>query len=92
MDPSDHQKQVRKVLEGNERVWFHPEDEKLAIWYGGIYATIVDSRTFEEIDEIFLNSYDRSTHENEKALVVSLTTRGFDRTGHEQDDTRVIEQ
>jgi hypothetical protein len=92
MEPSEHQKQVRKVLEGNERVWFHPEKDRLAIWYGGLEVTIVDSCTFNEIDSLMLNSYDRSIHENEDALVVELVSRGYDRVGRTQDDTRVLEQ
>lgn len=91
MEASDHQRNVRQALEGNERVWFHPHEDKLAIWHGGPQVTIVSSRTFEELDVLNVKVFNRSMDEIEDAITVKLVSRGFDRVGRTQDDTRVVE-
>jgi len=87
---SDHQQNVRQILEGNERVWFHPHDDLLAVWHGGPQISIVNSRTFEEMNVINVKAHDRTMSEIEDAVTVKLASRGFDRVGRSQDNTRVI--
>lgn len=91
MTASDHQENVRRALEGNERVWFHPSEDKLAIWHGGPQVSIVSSRTFEDLDVLNVKVWNRTTAEVEDAVTVKLAARGFDRCGRTQDDTRVVE-
>ena len=86
----DHQEDVRRLLEGNERVWFHPNKPLLAVWHGGPQITIADSRTFEERDVMTVKTHDRDLPEIEDAVSVKLAGRGFDRVGRTQDDTRVV--
>jgi hypothetical protein len=88
--PSDHQRNVRQILEGNERVWFHPRKDLLAVWHGGPQVQIVNSRTFENTDVITVKTYNRELSEVEDAVVVKLAQRGFDRCGRSQDNTRVV--
>lgn len=88
---SDHQVNVQQALEGNERVYFHPFEDKLAIWHGGPQITIVSSRTWEELDVINVKTAMRSMSEIEDAVTVKVVGRGFDRVGRTQDDTRVVE-
>ena len=86
----DHQEDVRRLLEGNERVWFHPNQRLLAVWHGGPQVTIADSHTFEERDVMTVKTHDRDLPEIEDAVSVKLAGRGFDRVGRTQDDTRVV--
>lgn len=86
----DHQEDVRRLLEGNERVWFHPNKPLLAVWHGGPQITIANSKTFEERDVITVKVHDRDLSEIEDAVSVKLAGRGFDRVGRTQDDTRVV--
>jgi len=88
---SDHQKNVRQILEGSERVWFHPFDDLLAVWHGGPQISIVSSRTWEEMDVINIKSANRTLSEMEDAATVKLASRGFDRCGRTQDNTRLVE-
>lgn len=92
MEASTHQQNVRNVLEGNERVWFHPSDDLLAVWHGGPQIQIVSSRTFEEQKVISVKTYDRDLSEVEDAVAVKLWGRGFDRVGRTQDNTRVTKE
>jgi hypothetical protein len=87
---SEHQKTVRRALEGNERVWFHPFEDKLAIWYGGPQITIVSSRTFEDLTVVNIRSVGRTFEEMEVSAEVKVARRGFDRKGHSQNDTRLV--
>jgi len=87
---SDHQRNVRQILEGNERVWFHPFDDLLAVWHGGPQIAIVNSRTWEETDVINIKSANRTLSEMEDAATVKLASRGFDRCGRTQDNTRIV--
>jgi len=76
---SDHQRRVRQILEGNERVWFHPFEDLLAVWHGGPQVSIVSSRTFEEMRVFNVKTFDRSQSEIEDAASVKLIGRGFAR-------------
>ena len=89
---SDHQRNVRQILEGNERVWFHPHDDLLAVWHGGPQISIVSSRTFEEMKVINIKSANRTLEEMENAATVKLASRGFDRTGRTKDNTRLVKE
>lgn len=89
---SDHQRNVRQILEGNERVWFHPHDDLLAVWHGGPQIAIVSSRTWEEQDVINIKSANRTLEEMETAATVKLASRGFDRTGRTKDNTTIVSQ
>ncbi len=89
MTTSDHRQNVRRLLEGNERVWFHPHKDLLAVWHGGPQVTIASSRTFEDQKVIHVKAHDRDLSEIEDAVTVKLAQRGFDRVGRTQDDTRV---
>lgn len=91
-DPTDHQRRVRQVLEGNERVWFHPKKELLAVWYGGARIKIVNSQTYQEMEVVTVPTANREIHEIEDAVCVALARRGFDRVGRAQDDTRVVQR
>jgi len=91
MDASDHQKKVRQALEGNERVWFHPEDDKLAIWHGGPQITIVSSRTFEELEVLNIRTHGRTIQEAEISARMEVVQYGFDRVGRSQKDTNLVE-
>lgn len=74
---SDHQRRVRQILEGNERVWFHPFEDLLAVWHGGPQVSIVSSRTFEEMRCINVKTASRTLSEIEDAISVKLIGRGF---------------
>lgn len=87
---SDHQKKVARVLEGNERVYFHPFEDKIAVWHGGPQVQIVNPKTWKEIDVFNVKVANRGLSEIEDAVWVSLVKRGFDRNGRSQDDTRVV--
>ena len=91
MAMSDHQRNVQRVLEGNERVWFHPHKDLLAVWHGGPQVTIVSSRTFEQMNVINVKTANRDLSEIEDAVTVKVVGRGFDRVGRTQDNTRVVE-
>jgi hypothetical protein len=86
---SEHQRNVQRTLEGNERVWFHPHEDLLAVWHGGPQITIVSSRTFEELEVMNVKTVDRSLSEIEDAVSAKLASRGFDRTGRSRDSTSV---
>lgn len=90
MNRSEHQKNVQRALEGNERVWFHPEKEMLAVWKGGPRVHLVSSVSFKELDVFTVRAYDDMS-KTEDAVCVELARRGFDRCGRTQDDTRVVE-
>lgn len=89
---SDHQRNVRQLLEGNERVWFHKHDDLLAVWHGGPQIVIASSRTFEELEVMNVRSHNRDLSEIENAVSVKVVARGFDRVGRTQDNTRVIKE
>lgn len=88
---SEHQRNVRKALEGNERVWYHPTDEKLAVWHGGAQIIIVSSRTFEQMEMLTISAIGRSFEQMEDEATVKLAQRGFERTGRAPQETRLIE-
>jgi hypothetical protein len=88
-DVDENQKNRRRLFEGNERVWFHPNKPLLAVWHGGPQITIADSRTFEQAKVINVKAVDRDLSEIEDAVSVKLASRGFDRVGRTQDNTRV---
>jgi len=75
---------MRRALEDNERVFFHPEKALIAVWCGGATVNIYDPQTWEEVD-MFTQSIafrDDSTLEDvENAITVRLAERGFVREG-----------
>jgi len=88
-----HQRSVQRALEGNERVWFHPHEDKIAVWYGGACISVYNSKTWDEFDELSVKTIggdgEKSIAEMEDSVVMKLAARGFDRVGRTQDDTRV---
>ena len=89
-EASKHQQNVRRVLEGNERVWFHPHDDLIAVWHGGPQIQIVNSRTFDDVDVMNVRATGRTKTEIENAVSFKLTRLGFDRCGRTQDNTRIV--
>jgi hypothetical protein len=86
---SDHQVAVQQALEGNERVWFHPFKDRLAVWYGGAKVKIIDSATWEQLDMFMVRVSNFDMEEIENQVEIELMGRGFDRVGRTQNDTRV---
>jgi hypothetical protein len=75
----------RRVFEDNERVWFHPHNGQIAVWYGGATVNIYDAETFEEVD-MFTQSMAFGDHELEKletAIDIRLEQDGFVREGRD---------
>lgn len=77
---SDYQRRVQRALEGNHGVWFHTEDERIAVWYGEWGAPIYDSRTWEEVDYVEI-PIGGCLHDRDERIDIALTERGFDRWG-----------
>ena len=75
---------MRRALEDNERVFFHPDKGLLAVWCGGATVNIYDAGTWEEVD-MFTQSLafrdDSNISEVENAVTVRLAERGFVREG-----------
>lgn len=91
-EASDHQRNVRQVLEGNERVWFHPTDDLLAVWHGGPQILIVSSRTFEQLDVMNVKAAGRDLSDIENSVNLKVANRGFDRRGRARKQTSVVEE
>jgi len=89
---SQHHERVRRALEGNERVYYHTEKPRIAVWHGGPQVTVYRSDTFEELQVFNVRVTNRSVREIEDAVHVNATNRGFERTGRTMDNTRVTEQ
>lgn len=89
---TQHQENVQQALEGAERVYFHPFEDKLAIWHGGPQITIVSSRTFGEIDAVNVRTVGKSLSEVEDSVTTKVARLGFDRTGRTKDNTRLVEE
>ena len=88
---SDHQRRVRQILEGNERVFFHPFEDLLAVWHGGPQVTIISSRTFEELRVFNVKTAGRNLSEIEDVVSVECCGRGFERPGRRLYTSEVVE-
>jgi hypothetical protein len=88
---TDHQSNVQQALEGNERVFFHPFEDRIAVWYGGPQINVYNSRTWENTNVYNVRSHGRELAEVEKAVENKLATRGYDRTGRDTERTKVVE-
>jgi hypothetical protein len=75
---------MRRALEDNERVFFHPDKGLIAVWCGGATVNIYDAATWEEVD-MFTQSLafrdDSTLSDVENAITVRLADRGFVREG-----------
>ena len=88
-ETSEHQRRVRRALEGNEGVWFHSSKERIAVWSGGATINIYDSRTWEQLNTretgVAYRTNDTETIRN--AVEVTLGKRGYDRLGRIEKST-----
>lgn len=92
MEATNHQKNVRQILEGNERVYFHPSEELLAVWHGGPQIQIVNSKTWENTDVITVKTAERDIREIERSVDTKLVRMGYDRRGRTSDKTQLVEK
>jgi len=80
----DRLDRMRRALEDNERVFFHPQDGLIAVWCGGATVNIYDGDTWEEVGmftQSLAFSDDAELSEVENAVTVRLADRGYIREG-----------
>jgi len=91
---SDHQRNVAQALEGNERIFFHPFEDRIAVWYGQALIKIFDSQTWEQVDNKrvpLAHKPDTDLSDVESAVVVSLAADGYERKGRSRTDSELVE-
>lgn len=72
---TEHQRNVARALEGNEGVWFHPFEDRIAVWYGDKIVELFDSQTWESLQRHFLPVA------TEACATVTLAGWGYSRKG-----------
>jgi hypothetical protein len=91
MDATDHQRNVRKAMEGNIAAYFHPSDELIAFLYPNAKINIYNSQTFENVKSKTVRRVDpttgdyRSNEELVAAADMSMAADGFEREGRVQE-------
>lgn len=76
-------KPVARALEGNERVYFHPQNGHIAVWYGASQVRLFDPETWEPVDRLTVPSEPNGAE-------VKLTSLGFERQGRDPDNWMLI--
>lgn len=101
---TEFQRRVAQAFDGNHGVWFHPFEDKIAVWYGEASVRVFDPTTFEEVNTHTIGIAYREDVEYdtvESAVDVILSELGFYRNkerkqfdvdGFDSDDIDVPEE
>lgn len=88
-DMTPHNRRVAQALDGNHGVWFHPFEDKIAVWYGEARVRVFNSATFEEENTHTIGVAYREDVEYESieaAVDVTLSELGYYRNKDDRMD------
>lgn len=90
MEVTDHQRNVIRALEGNERVYYHESDNLIAVWHGGPQIQIFDSRSWENFNVVTVRTSNKSQSQIEKRVEIKLRQMGYNRSGRYNGTTAIV--